>query len=137
PAAGAQPVAGARAPRAVSAARVPSQGLRQAIGPRGFARLLRRWLRGWRRWSLWLLLGALVAGVLVTLVWLAGRYETGEVQQRLEHSAAEAVADLRAVLARNLQDMQDLPTGEDHVLAWQGGANELLSRRRELVRLEL
>lgn len=116
---------------------VPVQGPRQAIGTRSFARLLRRWLRGWRRWSLWLLLGALVAGVLVTLVWLAGRYETGEVQQRLEHSAAEAVTDLRAVLARNLQDMQGLPTAKEHALAWQGGANELLSRRRELVRLEL
>ena len=43
----------------------------------------RRWLGAWRRWSLWALLLALVASMLVTLVWLAGRYEAGEVQSRL------------------------------------------------------
>ncbi|WP_312302341.1 ATP-binding protein [Pulveribacter sp.] len=104
--------------------------------PGGWARLPRRWLGAWRRWSLWVLLGALVAGVLVTLVWLAGRYEASQVQERLERDTMDAVADLRRALARDLQDMLALPGGADGILAWQGQANELLSRRPELVRLE-
>jgi len=104
--------------------------------PGGWARLPRRWLGAWRRWSLWVLLGALVAGVLVTLVWLAGRYEASQVQERLERDAMDAAADLRRALARDLQDMLALPGGADGILAWQGQANELLSRRPELVRLE-
>lgn len=101
-----------------------------------WTRLPRRWLGAWRRWSLWVLLGALVAGVLVTLVWLAGRYEASQVQERLERDAMDAATDLRHALARNLQDMLALPGGADGTLAWQGQANELLSRRPELVRLE-
>jgi len=82
------------------------------------------------------LLGALVAGVLVTLVWLAGRYEASQAQQRLERDAADAVADLRGALARTLHELRTLPTGPQDALAWEGRASELLSRRRELVRLE-
>ena len=103
---------------------------------RRLARLPRRWLGAWRRWSLWVLLGALVAGVLVTLVWLAGRYEASQVQERLERDAGDAAADIRRALARNLQEMQGLPTEPADVLAWQGRATDLLSRRHELVRLE-
>ncbi|AVP56716.1 two-component system sensor histidine kinase NtrB [Pulveribacter suum] len=101
-----------------------------------WARLPRRWLSAWRRWSLWVLLGALVAGVLVTLVWLAGRYEASQVQERLERDAIDAATDLRRALARNLQDMLALPDVAGGALAWQGQANELLSRRPELTRLE-
>ena len=35
-----------------------------------------------RRLSLWVALVGLVAAVLITLVWLAGRYETSQVQAR-------------------------------------------------------
>jgi hypothetical protein len=35
----------------------------------------RRWRMAWKRWSLWTLLVALVVSMLVTMVWLAGRYE--------------------------------------------------------------
>jgi len=113
-----------------------STGIPSSARPAGWARLPRRWLGAWRRWSLWVLLGALVAGVLVTLVWLAGRYEASQVQERLERDTMDAVADLRRALARDLQDMLALPGGADGILAWQGQANELLSRRPELVRLE-
>ena len=63
----------------------------------------RRWRRllgAWRRWSLWALLLALVASMLVTLVWLAGRYEAGEVQSRLERDSAEQVAYIDELISR-------------------------------------
>ncbi|GAB1384981.1 PAS domain S-box protein [Melaminivora sp.] len=106
-----------------------------APGLRGI-RLLRRALGAWRRWSLWVLLGALVAGMLALQVWLAGRYEISQVQDRLERDAADAAADVQATLARNLQELRHLPSDANAPLAWQGRADELLSRHRELVRLE-
>ncbi len=99
-------------------------------------RRLRRWRGAWRSWSLWLLLGALLAALLGTLVWLAERYEASQVQDQLERDAADALADVRAALARNLQELHALAQGQDALLAWQGGADELLSRRHELVRLQ-
>ena len=96
----------------------------------------RRWLGAWRRWSLWALLLALVASMLVTLVWLAGRYEAGEVQSRLERDSADAVADIRNAFAHNLQNLQALQAGDPDLAAWEARAAELLSTRRELVRIE-
>ena len=57
--------------------------------------LAQRWHHSWRRWSLWSALVLLVAATLVTQVWLAGRYEVSEVQQRLDREAADAVGDIR------------------------------------------
>jgi two-component system sensor histidine kinase DctS len=59
----------------------------------------------WKRWSLWTLLVALVVSMLVTMVWLAGRYEASQVQEKLERDTANAVGDIRAALGRNLQDL--------------------------------
>ena len=45
-----------------------------------------RWVRprsAQLRWSLWSLLIVLVGALLVTLVWLAGRYEASQVQSKL------------------------------------------------------
>ena len=56
----------------------------------------RRWRSAWRRWSLWTALIALVVSMLVTMVWLAGRYEASQVQTRLERDAADAVAGDRS-----------------------------------------
>lgn len=47
-----------------------------------------------RRFSLWLLLIMLVLALLGLLVWLAGRYESSQVQNRLEDNAAEAAVDI-------------------------------------------
>lgn len=96
----------------------------------------RRWRGAWRRWSLWTLLVALVAAMLVTLVWLAGRYEASQVQSRLERDTADAVADLRAAFAHNLQSLQALQAGDPDPAAWEHRAGSLLSQRRELVRVE-
>lgn len=98
--------------------------------------LARRWRGAWRRWSLWTALVVLVAAMLATLVWLAGRYEASQVQSRLERDTADAVADIRAALTRNLQSLQALHAGDPGQLAWEVDAAELLRNRRELVRIE-
>ncbi|MCM2345776.1 two-component system sensor histidine kinase NtrB [Acidovorax soli] len=95
-----------------------------------------RWRSAWRRWSLWTLLAVLVASMLITLVWLAGRYEASQVQSRLERDAADAGSDIRAALSRNVQSLQALQAGDPALLAWEVNATELLRQRRELVRIE-
>ena len=92
----------------------------------------RRWVGAWRRWSLWTLLVALVAGMLVTQVWLAGRYEASQVQSRLERDTADAVADIRNAFAHNLQNLQALQAGDPDLAIWESRAGDLLTQRREL-----
>ena len=77
-----------------------------------------RWRSAWRRWSLWTLLVVLVASMLVTLVWLAGRYEASQVQSRLERDTADAGSDIRTALSRNVQSLQALQAGDPGLLAW-------------------
>ena len=89
-----------------------------------------------QRVSLWALLVALVAATLVTLVWLAGRYETSQVQARLERDTAEALSDIRAALTRNVQSLQALHAGQPTAAAWTGEASRLLREHREWVRIE-
>ena len=96
----------------------------------------RRWRTAWRRWSLWSLLVALVLSMLVTMVWLAGRYEASQVQDKLERDTANAVADIRAALNRNLQDLQALNAPDNEPAEWKTRAAELLQVRRELMRIE-
>lgn len=93
-------------------------------------------LRYWRRWSLWILLVALVASLLVTLVWLAGRYEASQVQDRLERDNADAVGDIRAAFNRNVQSLQALQSGDQTPGSWAVDAANLLREHREWVRLE-
>ncbi|HVR55096.1 MAG TPA: PAS domain S-box protein, partial [Pseudorhodoferax sp.] len=89
-----------------------------------------------RRWSLWSLLIALVVGLLVTLVWLAGRYEATQVQSKVERDAADAVVDMRTALMRNVQSVQALHAGDPASEEWVRRAALLLHERREIVRLE-
>ncbi|MDB5929896.1 MAG: sensor signal transduction histidine kinase [Polaromonas sp.] len=95
-------------------------------------------LAGWasRRVSLWLLLLALVVALLGLLVWLAGRYESSQVQTRLEHNAGEAAIDIRSGLNRNLQAFQALHTRERTVESWHAAARQMLHEKREILRLE-
>ena len=103
---------------------------------------LQRWQRTlddllpWRsgRLSLWLALIGLVLALLVTLVWLAGRYEASQVQAELERDTLDAVSDLRTALSRDvqaLQGLQTLPT-EKRLDALQA----LLREKREWLRAE-
>lgn len=90
----------------------------------------------WRagRLSLWLALIGLVLATLVTLVWLAGRYEASQVQAELERDTQDAVSDLRTGLAHDIQALQGLQAlGPDKQLeALQG----LLRSQREWLRVE-
>ncbi len=88
------------------------------------------------RRSLWAALIALVLAVLVTLVWLAGRYETSQVQAELERDTADAVADLRNSLSRHVQALQALQSGNYMPATWQPEAQALLRDNRDWLRLE-
>ncbi|HZY17114.1 MAG TPA: ATP-binding protein [Ramlibacter sp.] len=89
-----------------------------------------------QRWLLWGSLSALVATLLVTLIWLAGRYEASQVQSKLERDAGEALSDIRSALTRNVQSLQALQAGTPKVAAWGAEAQRLLHERRELLRIE-
>jgi two-component system, LuxR family, sensor histidine kinase DctS len=91
---------------------------------------------GRRRFVLWALLLALVLALLVTLVWLAGRYETSQIEARLERDATESVLDIRNGLTRNVQSFQALQSSSPTTDAWLFPATDLLRERREVMRLE-
>ena len=91
---------------------------------------------GRRRFVLWTLLLALLLALLGTLVWLAGRYETSQIESRLERDAAESVLDIRNGLTRNIQSLQALQSSSPTVDAWLFPATNLLRERREIMRLE-
>ena len=88
------------------------------------------------RWPLWVALVALVAGMLMTLVWLAGRYEASQVQDKLERDSADAVADIRAALNRNVQLLLALQSAHGQRADWDREALALLREHPEWVRLE-
>jgi two-component system sensor histidine kinase DctS len=90
-----------------------------------------RWRSAHTRWSLWGLLIVLVAGMLATLMWLAGRYETSQVQSRLERDTGDAVNDIRAALTRNVQSLQALHAGNPTPGSWTQDAQVLLREHRE------
>ena len=92
------------------------------------------------RW-LWASLFALVAALLLLLVWLSGRYEASQVQDRLERDALEVVGTLRSGLMRNNQTLQAsfLVAGRaraEQTEAWALSAERFLLDHRETVRME-
>ncbi|GAB3665820.1 two-component system sensor histidine kinase NtrB [Ramlibacter alkalitolerans] len=89
-----------------------------------------------RRWSLWVLLGVLVVALLVTLVYLAARYEASVAQANVERDAADALSDMRAALTRNVQELQALQSGPPRREQWRAQAEQLLRVHREWVRIE-
>jgi len=90
-----------------------------------------------RRWFLWGLLVALIGALLAMLMWLAARYESSQVQGRLERDAAEAVSDIRSALLRNVQALQALQSrNQGQPERWVPQAMDLLRERRELLRIE-
>ncbi|MBE7367386.1 PAS domain S-box protein [Ramlibacter sp. HM2] len=93
-------------------------------------------LSSWRRWSLWGLLGALVLALLVTVVYLAARYEASVAQGDVERDAADALSDIRSALTRNVQELQALQAGQRDRERWLAAADQLLRAHREFVRLE-
>lgn len=83
--------------------------------------------------ALWLTLLVLVGGLLAALIWLAGRYESDQMQERVDGDSRDAVQDIRVGLTRNLQSLQALRSSSSQ---WQADASDLLRSHRELVRLE-
>ncbi len=89
-----------------------------------------------RRWLLWGALLLLVLMLLVVLVFLATEYEEGRDQTALEQEAATLVSDIRSNLLRNVQTLQSLHSLAPTVDTWEAPAAELLSRHREMARIE-
>ena len=89
-----------------------------------------------RRTVLWALLVVLVLSLLATLVWLAGRFEASEIENRLERAANEAVQDIRTGLTRNIQSFQAMQSGSPSVDSWVLAATTLVRAQREIMRLE-
>ena len=88
------------------------------------------------RRSLWSTLIALVMAVLMTLVWLAGRYETSQLQAELERDTANAVSDLRTQLSRHVQALQGLQSSHPSEAFWTLEAQALLRENRDMLRIE-
>ena len=78
----------------------------------------------------------LVIALLALLVWLAGRYEAAQVQNRVEHDAAQAVEDVRSAFLRNVQGLQALYYSDPTPGSWQVDAAAYLREHRELLHLE-
>ena len=91
---------------------------------------------GTARLTLWIALIALVLSVLVTLVWLAGRYEASQVQAELERDTADAINGLRTSLSRDVQSLQGLLASQPSADVWQPQVLGLLGQRREWLRVE-
>ena len=115
----------------------------QRLIPTFKARTLAWWLAvenampgGRGRRSLWVALIALVMAVLVTLVWLAGRYEASQLQAELERDTANAVSDLRTQLSRHVQALQGLQSSLPSEAFWSLEAQALLRENRDMLRIE-
>jgi two-component system sensor histidine kinase DctS len=91
---------------------------------------------GSMRLALWVALIGLVLAVLVTLVWLAGRYEASQVQAELERDTADAVNDLRTSLSRDVQSLQGILATQPNREAWQAQLQNQLGQHREWLRVE-
>ncbi|MCX7277117.1 MAG: PAS domain S-box protein [Burkholderiales bacterium] len=74
--------------------------------------------------------------LLVTLVWLAGRFEASQVQEKLERDAADVVNDIRSGLTRNVQSLQALHARDPSPSSWADHATQFMGEHRELLRVE-
>ena len=89
-----------------------------------------------RRISLWIALVGLVVALLVTLVWLAGRYEASQYQAELDRDTADAVSDIRGSLGRHVLSLQNLQAKGLAPKLWESEVRNLFSLNREWLRVE-
>jgi len=89
-----------------------------------------------RRFSLWIALVGLVVALLVTLVWLAGRYEASQYQAELERDTADAVTDIRSGFSRHIVSLQSLQVKSLPSKLWQAEVPLLLSQHKAWLRVE-
>jgi two-component system sensor histidine kinase DctS len=99
-------------------------------------RLALMWSLRDKRLLLWVALVGLVAAVLITLVWLAGRYEASQVQSTLERDTADAINDIRGGLMRDVQALQALQASHSTTTSWSAEAGGLLREHRAWLRVE-
>lgn len=89
-----------------------------------------------RRISLWIALVGLVVALLVTLVWLAGRYEASQYQAELDRDATDAITDIRGSFSRHVLYLQGLQAKGLASTLWQTEARSLLTQNRDWLRVE-
>ena len=89
-----------------------------------------------RRISLWIALVGLVVALLVTLVWLAGRYEASQYQAELDRDTADAVSDIRSSLGRHVLSLQNLHAKGLSPKLWESEVRNMFSLNREWLRVE-
>ena len=132
--AGATPLDAARPAADASPPRRENLATRLAIRIGGQAFLSLRAV--WQRWFLWVLLAMLVLVLLATVVWLAGRHEAEQVQEILDRDTADAAADLRTGLQRNVQGLRALQANGLDRERWPAESAALMRGHREWLRLE-
>jgi two-component system sensor histidine kinase DctS len=89
-----------------------------------------------RRFSLWIALVVLVVALLVTLVWLAGRYEASQYQDELDRDTADAATEIRNGFDQNVLILQNLHAKALSQKLWQAEMTDLLSQNRDWLRVE-
>jgi two-component system sensor histidine kinase DctS len=94
------------------------------------------WRMGSRRNLLWMLLVLLVLSLLLTLVWLAGRYELEKLQIQTNRDASDAVSDLRTGLNRHLHALERLIPIASHPAGWVQQTEARMRERGEWLRIE-
>ena len=89
-----------------------------------------------RRISLWFALVGLVVALLVTLVWLAGRYEASQYQAELDRDTVDAVSDIRRSLSHHSLILQSLNAKALGSKFWRSEIESLMGQNREWLRVE-
>jgi two-component system, LuxR family, sensor histidine kinase DctS len=91
----------------------------------------------WTRALLWTALVATVALGQAALLWFTWQYESTRTQERVDEAALTAAADVRQLLAADVQALQALVWNDPQGNEWRAQARALLSQRREVARIEL
>ena len=78
----------------------------------------------------------LVVALLVTLVWLAGRYEASQYQAELESDTVNAVGDIRRSLNNHALTLQSLNAKSLSAKSWRLEVESLMGQHREWLRVE-
>jgi two-component system sensor histidine kinase DctS len=89
-----------------------------------------------RRVSLWFALVGLVVALLVTLVWLAGRYEASQYQAELDRDTVDAVSDIRRSLTNHAMSLENLNARGLGPKNWRTEVANLMGQNREWLRAE-
>lgn len=92
--------------------------------------------RSRRRPILWSALVVLLVAVQALLVWMALRYESTRLQEKVEETAQVASNDIRQAMVRDLQSLQALLWNDPPPAQWRADAAALLREQRAMMRIE-